>query len=395
MALDELFIPYPYELKNVPYRKLLYVAGKILPFGALLYILFNLHKLNSRQLLICLLPVIYFVYLVFESLYYYGTFFQFPHVGLKILNLIVAGAFYIFYLQRDIKDLNVVMYIILGALLVKIAIDPSMLAPSAFVRHVRGIPSPSALMLLLPCLYFFNIYIVELKQSALMKFILLLLLIIFFQHRSVWVATFVAFLFNTFLLNRQHKITANKAIPGIIPVGFFILLVSSVVLTYLPDVVYKINANIENILNPSQEESTSEWRMEQMESYLPFVKEYPIEGMRLKGFELPVQFYHEGANIQIFEDNTGHHFHNFYFDKLFYFGLIGLFIFLIYLLKPFINSISDRLELDHYHVSILSFSFSGLIYGLAYDLPLYYWALLGISMAIVDKKKLFTNTQSK
>src|SRR5690606_13106218 len=130
--------------------------------------------------------------------------------GLKIMNLIVAAALFIFYFNRNFTQYGLLMNIIIGALLMKIAVDPTMVTTVAFVEHERGIPSESAYLLLLPCLYYFNVYMVELKQMALIKFLFLLGFIIFIQHRTVWVATGGALLFNIYLLNRQGQIHLQK-----------------------------------------------------------------------------------------------------------------------------------------------------------------------------------------
>src|SRR5690606_20098813 len=113
------------------------------------------------------------------------------------------------------------------------------------------------------------------------------------------------------------------------------LAVSSLLLTYFPEIADKINENIANISNPKQDTTnTSQWRMQQYESYWPYVQQHLIEGMRLAGFELPIQFYHPEAGVAFFEDGTGHHFHSFYYDTIFYFGIIGVSIFVIILIHP-------------------------------------------------------------
>lgn len=394
-ALDELFIPFPYGVNAGPnaYREVILLLGKLLPFAALVYVALNILKQRPFLVFMFSLPLVYFVYLVFESLYLYGSFFEFPHVGLKIMDLVVTIAIFIFYKDRqESTPFGLIMNVILLALVVKIALNPSMVSATAFVGHDRGVPSPSAYLLLLPCLYFFNIYIVELKQWALIKFLIFLAFIIFFQHRTVWVATAGALLFNVILLQRQNKIKLEKAIPGIIPLGFIILFAAAVVLTYLPGMVDKIGDNIENILNPDTEGSTSSWRIEQFRSYLPFIAEYPLEGMRLQGFELPIQFYNPNTAEVQWQEGTGHHFHSFYFDKLFYFGLIGMLIFMFYILRSVSLAIRRNITFDYRQFCFLSFAFSGLIYGLGYDFPTHYFAILGLALATVEKENFKNET---
>ncbi|MCF6169275.1 O-antigen ligase family protein [Lutibacter sp.] len=228
------------------------------------------------------------------------------------------------------------MNFIFYGILIKILINPSIVSLGAFVSHVRLIPSESVFLLLLPALYFFNNYILEYKKLALLKFIILIFLIIYFQHRSVWTASFAAFALNLFILIRQNALNFKKVLPYILIFSFTFLVIFSLVATKSPEVVKKINQDVNNILNP-QEDSTGSWRIMQFEAYWPFVTKHIVEGMRLKGFELPVQFFSSENGSQLFKSNTGHHFHSYYIDTLFYFGLIVLIVTLIVILIPIIK----------------------------------------------------------
>ncbi len=382
---EALFIPYPYDVERTSYHDFLLIASKTLPFGAMVFVLINLWKLRKSYFILCAIPVLYIGYLVFESLFFYNSYFKFPHVGLKIMDLVITCFFFLFFLKRDFKHHNLLMNTIIAALIMTIMLEPSQISIAAFVNHDRGIPSSSVYLLLLPCLYFFNQYIVGLRQIDLFRFFLLFVFIIFAQHRTVWVAMGASFLFNFYLLNKQGKLRVNKAVSGFIPIGITIFFVVSTVLTYLPDVVDKIDQNIDQILNPDKQGSTSEWRLEQFRSYIPFIKEHFLEGMRLKGFELPIQFYNPNTSLVEWAPGTGHHFHSFYFDKLFYFGLIGFILFLIYMIRPIYRALSQKLEFTHKDICFISFVFSGFIYGLGYNLPTHFFVILGISMAVVEK----------
>ena len=83
--------------------------------------------------------------------------------------------------------------------------------------------------------------------------------------------------------------------------------------------------------------------------------------MRLKGFELPIQFYNLETGTQIFESNTGHHFHSFYMDTLFYFGLIGLVMIMILIIIPIYKILVNHNNYSPDIISLTTFVFSGLI----------------------------------
>jgi O-antigen ligase len=270
-------------------------------------------------------------------------------------------------------------FITLG-LLMKIALQPEMLSLQAFVSHDRGLPVTSVFLLSLPCIYFFNLYVTTQKTAFLIKFLFLLVFILIANHRTVWVTITFSLLINLFMLRKNVHFKIGKILQSLI----FILLFSSYILaltiSYSPSVEEKINTNITNILNPKQDETAS-WRILQMQSYLPIVENNFMVGMRWEGFELPIQFYHPEAGIAYFEDGTGHHFHSFYLDILFYFGFIGLVIFLFVMTLPAFSIIKDQLTLNSMQLSFFIFSLSGLVYGISYNIPLSYWLIFGATLA--------------
>ncbi len=386
----EVFIPFKtgQSIPKTAYQEFveLFVL-KLFPFIILIYVALNFSKLRSNYVLFFLLPLLYFIYLIFQSLYLYNSFIEFPHVFFKILSLMVTLTFFIFYQsEKHTPKIDVLFNIILISIFLKIAIDPSMINIQAFTSHKRGIGSESALLLVLPCLYFFNIYITEFKIHAFIKFLILLFFIVFFQHRSVWVAFVMASAFNLFVLNRQKVLELKKTLPSLLALSTLVILGTSLVITYDEEVLEKTSENIENIFNPSKEESTSAWRIEQMQSYWPYVKENIVVGMRLRGFELPVQFIRKGQRTPEFEEGTGHHFHSFYFDILFYFGLVGLILFISVMIQPILKIFKNELHFNSKELSFVSFIFAGFIYGITYNLPFYYWGILGLTLVYVNNK---------
>ena len=265
----------------------------------------------------------------------------------------------------------------------KIAIQPSMLSLQAFVSHDRGLPAESVFLLTLPCIYFFNQYLTSLKTASLMKFLFLLLFILIANHRSVWVTIAFSLLINLFMIRKNVQFRLGKVLQSLMLVGIIFTYILSLVISYSPSVEEKVTTNITNILNPT-EDDTGSWRVLQMQSYWPVVQKNFLSGLRWQGFELPIQFYHPEAGITYFEDGTGHHFHSFYLDILFYFGIVGLILFILIMAYPAYIVIRQKLVLNNLQLSFFIFSLSGLVYGIAYNLPFSYWLIFGIALVHVE-----------
>jgi hypothetical protein len=70
---------------------------------------------------------------------------------------------------------------------------------------------------------------------------------------------------------------------------------------------------------------------------------------------------------------------------VFYFGLFGLIILII----PFvyiINFAIKKSSLSLEEVVLLSFTISGLLYGVSYNLPTYFFGIIGITLGIMEAR---------
>ena len=390
-TISELFLPFDVYTTTNAYFDITEIVQKILPLIALVFILLRVNYLSKYFVLFFSLPFLYFIYLIFESLFLYNTFFKFPHVFLKIANLFMVFGIYIFYKKYHLINLEFIMNLIIIMLFVRIIIDPSIISLHSFVQHERLLHAPSIYMLLLPCMYFFNRYIVEMDYFSLIKFLILFFFIVYFQHRTVYAATSIAFIVNLLLLKRQKLLHLHKFIPTAFFLLFLLFFALALLISFYPEIGDKINENFANISNPTKDTTgTSQWRMEQYKSYWPFVKKHIIEGMRLKGFELPIQFYHPEANIPYFEDGTGHHFHSFYYDKLFWLGIIGLVMYITIMIKPIFETINYKLNIEPSKIGLVSFIFSGLVFGISYNIPDFYWTIFGLGLVFIEKSKEVT-----
>lgn len=318
------------------------------------------------------------VALSLESYAKYNSFFRYPHVFSKITDLFTLFFIYLFYKKFGKIYLKDISYLIFILFLVNIFfVNRDYLSFSAFAAHERGISATVVYLLLIPCLYFFNAYLTKEKYLDLVLFLVVLGFIIFFQHRTLWVTSAILLFLNMlFFYKTGKRLNLRLALPFFTIVSIAFLMGYMVVISN-EKVVEQINDNIEDILNPTTR-GTAGWRFRQYASYWPFVSDNIVLGMRFEGFELPIQFYNEEAGEPVFPEGHGHHFHSFYLDKLFYFGLFGL----LFLLAPVVYLIARafrKKNLDPDELALTVFTFSGFIYALSYDWPGFFLGIVGFA----------------
>jgi hypothetical protein len=398
LATDELFHPFMFRFNGryegfaLNYVGIVSTFVKIAGGVAVVFVILNIRKFRDTTLIISTLALLYLIIMVFESVYLYNNLIQYPHVILKLFNLFIALAIFAFYANRPSLNIHLLMSFIILGLLMQIYFQPKMLSLQAFVAHDRGLHARSIFLLCLPCIFYFNEYLTTLKLATLLKFLFLLIVILLANHRTVWAVILFSLLINVFIVRKNINFKLGKVLSSLILVLIMAGFIFSITISYSPEVENKILTNINNILNP-QEDRTGSWRIDQMQSYWPMVENNFMVGMRWKGFELPVQFYNTDVGNAIFDDNTGHHFHSFYFDTLFYFGISGLILFMLALLLPVFTVLKYNLVLNNTQLSFLIFSLGGLLYGLAYNLPFSYWLIFGITVAQI--KSAFNSNVSR
>ena len=360
------------------------VFFKLLPYPVLLLSGLFFRRFPYFLKVLYVLSLLYFLYLVMESAYLYHSFFKFPLVFTKFSRIFYVFGFYIYYSYFEKENIKYIIYLILAGFVINILfMKLGSISLGSFLTNQRPLNAFSAFLILLPVLYFGNNSIQYKDQRNLIVTILLLLILVFLNHRTIWVATVVALAANFFLLNKNRDININFSIfIRLIPIVVVAIVVVTLAITYRNDekIVDSIIARGQEIFNPVEEGTTGNWRYMMYLSYKPYLEEYFFTGMRLKGFELPCQFYNE-ANQPVFEDFTGHHFHSFYLAKIFWFGLIGLILFLAPVLN-LIYAVLIRDRIGKEMIILLSFIISGLAVGISYNLSEYYFGMVGLGYAI-------------
>jgi hypothetical protein len=312
----------------------------------------------------------------------------YPHVFNKFLVMLHLFSVYAFHRRFGLPPFGQLMGLILLGLVLNLLIyHRDALSLSAFLGNERGFGSTQALLLLLPTLYYFNQYLTFGGMMRLLLFFSGAVLIIFLQHRSVWVTMGAALALNAVLLAFGRvagaQINTKRLLPMVmLPV--IVLISGGIVVLSDPKITRKLERSIQDIMNPT-DQGTGSWRMKQFKAYTPFMHEYPIAGMRLKGFELPIQFYtladDGGGDEPVWEDLTGHHFHSFYVDRIFYFGILGVLLTVLVPVILFVRRLIFPVPLSPPAAALTIFALSSLVYSISYDWPMYLFAVWGLAVA--------------
>ncbi len=376
---DRMFIQIPFGQET---PMILNYQRFIWAFAFLFSFLFINHMSNFMRGWFVLLTIL-LILLILNSLIEYGHPVKYPRVFSKVFQVYSIFFVYGFYkkFKGKISVDNLVYLISFGFILNVLIVNRDILSVSSFANHERGLTADSVYFLMIPCIFYFNKYFAEKKITYMYLFLLTMFFIIFLQHRTVWVCTALGLIVNILLMHKNNlKITFNSAIPIamiVVVVGFlasFFILKNETILN-------KLSENVDDILNPTSQ-GTGNWRWVQFTSYWPYIVDNFTFGMRLEGFELPVQFF--DRDTLAFEDGTGHHFHSQYVDLLFYFGIVGtgvVFIPSIFYVVKYLLSL-EKLNLDQ--LVIISFISTSILFGLSYKWTINVYAALGLAFYFLE-----------
>ena len=98
-----------------------------------------------------------------------------------------------------------------------------------------------------------------------------------------------------------------------------------------------------------------------------------------------MQFYDPSSDQPMWPDYTGHHFHNFYLDRAFYFGILGI---LLVLLVPIIRVVQRVLQPGPMRAdtaALIAYFGCLLVFSASYDWSTYHFALLGLLLAAIGE----------
>jgi O-antigen ligase len=115
------------------------------------------------------------------------------------------------------------------------------------------------------------------------------------------------------------------------------------------------------------------------------VQERPIAGWRLEGFEVPMQFYDPSNDQPMWADRTGHHFHNFYLDRAFYFGILGIALVLLVPIIRIVQRLSQRGPMRTDTALLIAYFGCLLVFSASYDWSTYHFGILGLLLAAIGE----------
>lgn len=325
--------------------------------------------------------------LMLESYANQDSWLAYPHVFSKLFMLLITFGIYVFHRRFGLLSMGQLLGVLSLVLLANLLLfHRDSLSLSAFAENERGFGSSSAYLLVPIALYCLNRYLTQGGLTMLLCFFLCLPLIVFLQHRSVWIATVIAIPLDLLLLRRSPgarfsftKVLGLVALPAILgSLGIFLIVLNN------PEVVTRMQTNVEDMAN-ADKQGTGSWRLKQLESYVPLVQERPIAGWRLEGFEVPMQFYDPSNDQPMWPDHTGHHFHNFYLDRAFYFGIIGIAMVLLVPLIRVGQRLLQRGPMRPDTALLVAYFGCLIVFGTSYDWSTYHFGLLGLLLAYLGE----------
>jgi len=323
--------------------------------------------------------------LMLESYADQGTWMAYPHVFSKLFVLLIMFGVYAFHRRFGLPSMGQVIGALTFVLLANLLVfHRDSLSLSAFAENERGFGSAAAYLFVPITLYCLNRYLTHGNILMLLSFFVCLPLIIFLQHRSVWIATAIAVPLDLLLLLRTPgarfsftKVVMLVALPAMLgSLGVTMLVLNN------PEVVTRMQTNVEDMAN-ADKQGTGSWRLKQLESYIPYVQDRPIAGWRLEGFELPMQFYDPSNDQPMWPDHTGHHFHNFYLDRAFYFGFLGVLMVVLIPIIRVVQRLFQRGPMRADTALLIAYFGCLLVFGTSYDWSTYHFGLVGLLLAAV------------
>ena len=327
--------------------------------------------------------------LALESMAHWHSWAVYPHVFGKLTALLPLFGLYAFYRRFPPPSFGQLVAVLLPALLCSLVfIYPEALSLSSFLTTERGFSATSAYLLLPVALLCLNWYLTANDLLSGLLFLLCVALVVFLQHRTVWVCTAVALAVDVPLVALRvptaRAWARRLAVLG--GLGLALGLVSGLaVVLDNPDVTRKLARSLADIQHPTTQ-GTGTFRLEQYRAYRPLLGERPLAGWRLEGFEVPIQFYSPDSGEPVWPDFTGHHFHGFYLDRVFYFGGLGLGLVLLVPVLVLGRRGLRRGALGADAAALLAYAATFLVFGLSYDWPAYCYGLLGLVLALTSRE---------
>lgn len=313
------------------------------------------------------------ILLVLESKYEYG---QWVYSYFVIKRFAFCGlalsAYYVMSRVGEVKLVHAV-YLIFGFYFIN-QILLGQIFEYSLSSDTRTTTAFESLYLVIPFLYFLVRYLKEHRLGQLGMALFTLVFIVFLLHRSV-IAAAVGAAGLVLGLAVLGKLAGNR-----LPLGrtaavlAVVFALTGPLLGMLPEKKMESFMESMNGLLDPKEDNTGSWRVEQSQFYLSQIPKRPLLGWRYVGYDR--------GEIMENEDfpEKGTIIHSQYIDQLYNYGALGLGITLVLILGTLVAMYRRNRTFTTEHLVLFGFLASGLVFGLSYQLPVYYWGFVGVGM---------------
>jgi hypothetical protein len=372
----------------LPNSVILLAYEKIMSLAIFAFVLYKFKNLKIVEKSYVVLFVLVMVRLIIESVYKYGNFFE----QLTMFSVLFPVIFVIFIkcicrsLQLDFLPFLAQFYLYLYIVFMLVygrgfsfSLDSvDMIDYGPFSGDSRIIHARSIFMMIVPFLYYLNRFLQTNKVKYFIPFAFCFVVILIHQHRSVWASCITAAIIYIFASFRNRYIPIIKLFKMLIIATVFLIASWFVVDNVAPKFTNFMGDRFSEILNPTKEDGTGEFRQEQREVYFELFLKRPVFGWTFEGFDMP------NPLVDWWPPKSGQHFHEGYMEMLFYLGIVGLLLKYSFLFYFIYKVFSKNLSQDS--IILVSFCLSGLVFSFSYVLPLVFWGVTGVCLYYIEKK---------
>lgn len=358
---------------------LLLALVNLSPLMSIAIFVFGYFRLPGLYKLLAWVLVLGVILLVLESKYEYD---QYVYSYFVIKRFAYCGlALSAYYLASRAEPLKIKHAV--NLIFVFFFIDQILLGHIfgyGFSSETRTTLSPDAYYLLIPFLYYLVQYLKEHRLVDLLVALFSFLLIVFLLHRTVISAAVVAAGVVVGLSVLGKVSTGGLPLSRTLVIFALLVAIASPFTGLLPEnKVDAIAASLGGILSP-KEDNTGSWRVEQAEYYLSQIPDRPLFGWRYEGYDR--------GEIMENEDfpEKGTIIHSQYIDVLYNYGAFGILLNLVLILSALYVLYRSGRTLSTDQLVLFGFIASGLVYGISYQLPVHYWAFVGVGMYVGQRR---------
>jgi len=371
----------------LPNSIILLTFEKLLSLGIFAFVLYNFTNLKKNEKIYIGLFCFLMLRLVFVSIFDYGNLFEqltmftilFPVVYTIYIKCICRSLELDFleFLAKFYIGIYVLMMIIYGRGFSFGLESVEMDDYGPFSGDSRIIHARSILMMIIPMLWYFSKFLKTNNWKHFLLFAFCFVVIVIHQHRSVWASAIFASMIFLFAFVRNKFLSIPKIFNLLISSVIVIMLLGVIMIHVAPQFATFLSDRFSEILDPTREGGTGEFRQQQRDVYLALFTKKPVFGWSFEGFDMP------NPLVDWWPVKTGQHFHEGYVEMLFYHGIAGFLLKYWFLFYLTVKAFSKKLSLES--IILIAFSISGLIFSFSYVLPLVFWGHVGLCLYYLEK----------